>query len=137
MQFAYTADQAGAYVAPVPTVFAQSEVVEGGELFLALLAHLRRFYHEVYGPAVFPLWEPQRREVHIREGEVLRVRNSINSIKVGPYTGRFNNLSLAGMKKPSPNLTTVYIDTPIVGPSPEPLECVPFQATLGSLEGIP
>ena len=44
LQFAYTTDQTGAYVAPESMVLSQSVVAEGGELFLALLAHLRRRY---------------------------------------------------------------------------------------------
>ena len=52
MQFAYTADRAGAYVAPAFTVLAQSAVAEGGDLFPVLLAYLRRLYPEVYGPVV-------------------------------------------------------------------------------------
>ena len=42
LQFAYTADRASAYVAPASMILAQSAVAEGGELFPALLAHLRR-----------------------------------------------------------------------------------------------
>ena len=42
LQFSYTADQSSAYVGPASTVLAQSAVVEGGERFMALLAHLRR-----------------------------------------------------------------------------------------------
>ena len=52
LKFTYTADRAGAYVAPASMVLAQSEVVEGDELFPALLAHLKRQYHEVYGLSV-------------------------------------------------------------------------------------
>ena len=52
MQFTYTADRAGAYVAPVSTVLAQSAVAERDELFTALLEHLRRQYPEVYGSLV-------------------------------------------------------------------------------------
>ena len=42
LQFAYTADRAGAYVAPASTVLDPSAVAEGGDFFAALLAHLRR-----------------------------------------------------------------------------------------------
>ena len=42
LQFTYTADRSGAYVTPASTVLVQSAVAEEGELFLALLAHLRR-----------------------------------------------------------------------------------------------
>ena len=49
LKFAYTTDRAGDYVAPASTVLTQSTVVEGDELFPALLAHLRRRYPEFYG----------------------------------------------------------------------------------------
>ena len=49
LQFAYTADQSGDYVAPAYTVLVQSAVAEGGDLFPALLYHIRRRYPEVYG----------------------------------------------------------------------------------------
>ena len=68
LQFAYTADRAGAYVVPLSTVLAQSAVAEGGELFLGLLAHLRRQYSEVYGPVVAMDQAPKRRELQIGEG---------------------------------------------------------------------
>ena len=61
LQFAYTADRAGAYVAPESTVLAQSTVAEVDELFLALLAHLRIIYPEVYGPVVATGRAPERR----------------------------------------------------------------------------
>ena len=48
LQFAYTADRAGDYGAPASTVLAHFAVAEGGELFPALLAHLRRLYPKVY-----------------------------------------------------------------------------------------
>ena len=41
------------------------------------------------------------------------------------------------MNNPSPNLTTVYLDTPLVGPTPEPLEYVPSPVCLRKLVGIP
>ena len=47
LQFAYTADRAGAYVAPASMVLVPLAVVEGEDLFGALLAHLRRRYPEV------------------------------------------------------------------------------------------
>ena len=76
MQFTYTADRAGAYVAPASTVLAQSAVAEGDELFPALLAHLRRRYPEVYGSAVGMCWAPERREIKTGEGEGLSGSNS-------------------------------------------------------------
>ena len=44
LQFDYTMDREVDYVAPESMVLSQSVVAEGGELFLALLAHLRRRY---------------------------------------------------------------------------------------------
>ena len=123
---------------PASTVLAQSEVAEGDELFLELLGHLRRRYPEVYGSAVATCQAPERREIQIGEGEGLSGGTSVHSsIKLGAYTGRFINLSLAGMNNPSPNLTTVYLDTPLVGPTPELLEYVPSPGRLGQPSGYP
>ena len=69
LQFAYTADRAGAYVEPASTVLVPSAVAEGEDLFGALLAHLRRRYPEVYGLGENTDREPERREIHIRAGE--------------------------------------------------------------------
>ena len=123
LQFAYTANQEGAYVTPVSTVLAQSAVAEGGELFPALLAHLRRRYPDVYDPTVDTSRAPEHRELQIGDGEGLRSGNSSvnSSIKLGAYTGRLANINLSGINNPSPNLTTVYLDTPLSGPTPEPL----------------
>ena len=139
LQFAYTADRAKAYVAPASTVFVQSAVLEGGDLFLALLAHLRRRYLEVYGLGFDMAWEPECREIQIREGGGLSGSpSSINSsIKLGAYAGRLDNLNLAGITNPSPNLTTVYLDTPLVGPTPDPLVYVPSSVHLGQPSGYP
>ena len=119
MQFAYTKDRAGAYVAHASTVISQSAVAEGGEIFLALLAHLRRRYPEVYGSTLGMCRSPERRDIQIGEGGGLSGGNSIvqSSIKLGAYEGRLANLDLAGMNNPSPNLTTVYLDTHLVGPT--------------------
>ena len=68
LQFAYTTDRSGAYVAPASTVLVQYTVAEGGELFPALLAHLRRRYTEVYGSVVGTCRAPECREIQIREG---------------------------------------------------------------------
>ena len=62
LQFAYTADRAGAYVAPASTVLVPSAVAEGEDLFGALLAHLRRRYPEVYGLGDTLSQAPERRE---------------------------------------------------------------------------
>ena len=85
LKFAYTRYQVNAYVAPVSTVLAQSAVAEGGELFLALLVHLRRRYLEVYGPEMGMCWAPERREIQIGEREGLIGGNSSvhSSIKLG------------------------------------------------------
>ena len=58
-----------------------------------------------------------------RRGRGLNGGTSVHSsIKLGAYAGRFTNLNLAEMNNPSPNLTTFYLDTPIVGPILDPLE---------------
>ena len=63
---------------------------------------------------------------------------SVNSsIELGAYTGRLDYLILSGINKPNPNLTTVYLDTPLVGPTPEPLEYVPSPGRLGQPSGYP
>ena len=136
-QLTYTADRAGTYVAPVSTVIAQSAVAEGDELFLALLAHLRRLYTEVYGSAVGTCRAPERREIQIEEGEGLGSGNSSvhSSIQLIAYAGRLANLNLAGMNNPIPNLTNLYLDTPLVGPTLEPLEYVPSPGCLGQPSG--
>ena len=36
-----------------------------------------------------------------------------SSIKVGNYAGRLANINLVGINNPIPNLTTVYLDTPL------------------------
>ena len=80
----------------------------------------------------------ERREIQIGEGEGLTSGTSVHStIKLGAYAGRFNNLSLAGMNNPSPNLTTAYLDTPIVGLPPKPLEYIPSPGRLGQPHGYP
>ena len=114
-------------MAPAYTVFVQSVVAEGGDLFPALLAYLRRQYTEVYGLAVDTDRTPERRELLLGEGGGLSgIPSSVtSSLKLDAYAGRFDNLHLAGINNPSPNLTTVYLDTPLVGPTLEPLEYIP------------
>ena len=68
LQFTYTADRAGAYVAPVSTVLVQSAVAEGGNLFPELLSHLRRQYPEVYVLGVDTAWAYNYRELILGEG---------------------------------------------------------------------
>ena len=76
----------------------------------------------MYGLAVYTVWAHERREIIIGEGKGLSSGpSSVNSrIKLGPYSGRLANLKLAGINNLSPNLTTVYLDTPLVGPTPDP-----------------
>ena len=80
----------------------------------------------------------ERKEIQIREGEGLSGGTSVNSsIKLGAYTGRLANLNLSGNNKPIPNLTTVYLDTPLVGLTSDPLEYVPLPGRLGQPSGYP
>ena len=124
-------------MAPASTVLAQSAVAEGDELLLALRVHLRRQYPEEYGSTVDTSRAPERRELLIGEGEVLSGgHSSVNSsIQLCAYSGRFANLNLVGINNLSPNLTTVYLDTPLVGPTPETLEYVPSLGRLGKPSG--
>ena len=127
LQFLYTAERASAYVAPASTVLTKSAVEVGGELFPEIMVHLRRQYPDMYGLAVAMGRMTKFREIKIGEGGGLSGRTIVHSsIKLGAYSGRFTNLILAGMNKPSPNLTTVYIDIPLVRLTPEPLEYAPF-----------
>ena len=127
LQFSYTADQAGAYVAPTSTVLTQSAVAKGDEPFPALLGHLRRLYPDMYSSTVGMSWAPECREIQIGEGEVLSGGNYNvhSSTKLGAYAGRLENLNPTGINKPGPNLTTLYLDTPLVEPTLDPLEYVP------------
>ena len=84
LQFTYTADWAGAYLAPVFTVLTKSAVAEGDDLFPVFLEHLRRQYPEVYGLVVDMAWAHERRELLLGEGGGLSSINSVNnSIKLG------------------------------------------------------
>ena len=77
MQFAYTADRTGFYVAPTSTVLVQSVVVEGEEIFPYFFMHLRKLYPGAYAPSTLgpgPDYsvaltgqEPERRESNRRE----------------------------------------------------------------------
>ena len=128
----------GDYVAPASTFLVQSTVAERDELFPALLLHLRRQYPEVYGLGVDTAWAHERRELIIGEGEGLSGGTSVSSsIKLGAYTGRLANLNLVGNIKTSPNVTAVYLDTPLVGPTPDPLEYAPLIVRLGQPRGYP
>ena len=60
-----------------------------------------------------------------------------SSLNLGAYKGRLDNLNLAGINNPRPNLTTMYLDTPLVGPTPEPLEYVLSSGRLGRPRGYP
>ena len=59
LQFAYTADRIGAYVAPASTVFVLSAVLEGDPIFPAFWQHLLRHFPGAYDPNLttrVPLW---------------------------------------------------------------------------------
>ena len=95
-----------------------------------ILSHLQRLYTEAYGPAVSLGQVPARRYFPMGEdGEGLSGGNiSINRFsKLGAYAGRFDYLSpiITRMNNPRPSLTTVYLDTPPVGPTPDSLEYAP------------
>ena len=141
MQFTYTADWVGDYVAPTSTVLTQPVVAEGGEIFWAIVSHLRRLYPEVYGPAVSLGRVPERREFLLREGGIFSIGNSsvTKFSKLGAYTGIFNNLSpsIARMRNTSPSLTNFYLDTPLVGPTMERLEYAPSPGRLGQPHSYP
>ena len=122
LQFTYTTDPAGAYVEPASTVLTWSAVAKGDKLFSAFLSNLRRLYPEVFCPTVFLGQAPECREFLLREGYLFSGGTSVTSFsKLGSYVGRYNNLIIARMNKPSPNLTNVYLDTPIVGLTPDSL----------------
>ena len=97
------------------------------------MEHLRRLYPEMYGSAVGTSQAPESREIQIGEGKGLIGGNSsvYSSIKLGAYAGRLNNLNLSGKNNPILNLTTVYLDTPLVDITPDPLEYAPSQGCLG------
>ena len=58
-------------MAPASTVLSQSVLGEEDDLFMALLAHLRRLYPKVYGTAVATGSAPECRDFQIEEGEGL------------------------------------------------------------------
>ena len=120
LQLTYTAERAGDSVAPASTFLVQYAVLEGDDLFTLLLSHLRRRYPEVYGLGVDTAQAHERREIILVEGEGLSGGlSSINSsIKLGAYAGILASLNLAGNINPNPNLTIVYLYTPLVGPTP-------------------
>ena len=77
-------------------------------------------------------WAHGRKELILGEGRGLSGGTIVNSsFKLGSYAGTLANLNLSGNIDPSPNLTTVYLYTPLVGPTLEPLECVPSPGGLG------
>ena len=126
-------------MAPASTVLVPSAVSEGGDLFGALLAHLRRRYPEVYGLGENTARAPDRREIQIRTGEEICGGNlSLNSsLNLGAYASRLDNINLVGINNHSPNLTTVYLDNPLVGPTLDPLEYVPSPGRLGQPSRYP
>ena len=81
---------------------------------------------------------PEGGETPIGAGEGMSGGNSVtSSLNLGAYAGRLDHINLAGIKNPSPNLTAVYLDTPLVGPTPESLEYVPSPGRLGQPSGYP
>ena len=81
---------------------------------------------------------PERRETQIRAGEGISGSLSVtSSLNLGAYAGILDNLNLAGIKNPSPNLTNVYLYTPLVGPTPDPLLYVPSPGRLRQTSGYP
>ena len=126
-------------MAPASTVLVPLAVADGEDLFWALLAHLRRRYPEVYGLGDNLARAPELREIQIRAGEGLSGGSlSVTStLNLGAYAGRLDNLNLAEINNPSPNLTTTYLDTPLVGPTLEPLEYVPTPGRLRRPSGYP
>ena len=110
-------------MAPASTVLVPLAVAEGDDLFGALFAHLRRRYPEVYGLGENTARAPERRDTPTRAGEGISGSISVtSSLNLGAYTGRLDNLNLAGINYPSPNLTTTYLDTPLGAPVWGPLE---------------
>ena len=97
----------GAYVAPASTVLVPLAVVEGDNIFGALLAHLRRRYPEVYGLGDTLARASERRDTPTRAGEGISGTLSVtSSLNLGAYAGILDYLNLAGINNPSPNLTT-------------------------------
>ena len=96
LQFAYTAERVGDYVAPASTDLAQSAISEEDELFPEILKHLWRLYLEVYSPAVSLGRAPAHRDFHLRDdGAGLSGGNLLNN--------RFNELDGApGVPSPPP-----------------------------------
>ena len=92
-------------------------------MFAALLAYLRRRYPKVYGLEHNTARAHERREIQIRAGEEMSGGNLsvTSSLNLGAYAGRLNNINIAEINNPSPNLTTVYLDNLLVGPTSEPL----------------
>ena len=80
----------------------------------------------MYGRAFFWGWASARRSFPLGEDREKSIRGNLsdNSFsKLGAYAGRFDNLSpsIARTNNPSPSLTNVYLDTPPVGPTTDPL----------------
>ena len=123
-------------MAPSSTVLTQSAVAEGDELFSEILSNIRRLYPEVYGPAVSLGGAPKIREFPTGEGGGLSGGTSVTSFsKLGAYAGRFNNLILVRTNNLIPSLTNEYLDTSLVGLTPELLEYVHLPDCLGYPHG--
>ena len=79
MQFGYTVDRTGAYVAPASMVLAQSAVLEGESLFPDIRDHLLRCYPVAFNPVLptatlglpadlYPIGQaPERRDRHMKK----------------------------------------------------------------------
>ena len=125
-------------MAPVSTFIVQSAVAEGGDLFLEILAHLRIRYPEVYGLGLDTDQAHECRDTILGERDRFSGDSSVHSrLKLGTYAGRLANLNLSGNINPSPNLSTAYLDTPLVGPTPEPLQYIRSPGRLGQPSGYP
>ena len=89
----------------------------------------------MYCPVVSFGRAPNRREFPLGEGERLSGGTSsvTRFIKLDSYAGRFNNHSpsISQMNNPSHSLTIVYLDTPLVGPTTDPLEYIYLLGRLG------
>ena len=129
-------------MAPAYMVLDQSAIAEGGKLFPVIFSHLRILNPEVCGPAFSLGWFSYCREFPIgEEGEGLSGGNySLNVFsKLGACADRFKNLSpsIARMNNHSPSLTNPYLDTPLVGPTPDPLEYIRLSGHLGQTHRYP
>ena len=107
LQFSYTTDRTGAYMAPASMVLVQSAVVELDALFTAYFQQLCKCYPRAYAPSMIDpgpeylfatnAWAPDYRELNRGEewGEgIVNLNNSIFSELGTTDLGRINNLSV-------------------------------------------